>query len=85
MKTSSKTKQFKHKIPQLKIYDRKVYRTGFSRTLSISKLLPKNWVYVRCTILNKTDKVVTVQIEPLGSYLNGPSTPPVNKNRKQNA
>lgn len=41
-------------------FDRKVRIVGYSRVLSISKILPEDWAYVRMRVLNKTPGSVEV-------------------------
>ena len=41
-------------------HDRKVRIVGYSRVLSVSKILPKEWLYVRMRVLNKTPDAIEV-------------------------
>lgn len=46
-------------------FDRKVQNTGYTRTLSIGKIIPKEWKYVRLTVIEKTNTYVVVKIDKL--------------------
>lgn len=65
-------------------FDRKVRREGYSRTLSLGKIIPKNWRYVRITPIEKTQNAITLRIDKLlGNEINAhPKTP--NKTNKPN-
>jgi len=60
-----RVRQFKGTSRPRAFYDRKVRRSGYSRVISISKIIPEDWLYVRLTPLNRTDKSVEVLIEAL--------------------
>ncbi len=53
-------KQFKGTSIPKAFYDRKVRIVGYSRVLSVSKILPEDWLYVRMRVLNKLDGAVEV-------------------------
>ena len=46
-------------------FDRKVRQVGYSLTVSLGKVLPENWRYVRLTPLEKTENKIILQIECL--------------------
>ena len=46
-------------------YDRKVIRRGWGAQISVGKILPKRWRYVRLWLLEKTKDYVTIRIERL--------------------
>lgn len=50
-----------------KHYDRKVIHTPTARMLALSRIIPKDWGYVRIWEAEKSDKVITIMIEKLMS------------------
>lgn len=55
-------KQFKsgEKTPQF--YDRRVRHEGATRSLSLGKVIPKHWIYVRITILEQNPEYIKLGI-----------------------
>ena len=54
-----------------KSFDRKVIHTRTSRLLSLSRIIPKNWQYVRITPIILRDEAVFIRIDKLiGDKLN---------------
>ena len=45
--------------------DRRVIRQGGTRVLSLGKVLPPDWLYVRISVIEKDDKSVTLLLERL--------------------
>ena len=62
---SKQVRQFDKTSQRRTFYDRKVRRTGFSRVVSLSKVLPESWTYIRITPLNVTDISVQLLVEKL--------------------
>lgn len=48
-----------------KSFDRKVVPLGNTRVLSLGKVIPKEWIYVRITPLNRTAKSIELLVELL--------------------
>jgi hypothetical protein len=46
-------------------FDRRVRVEGFTRSISMGKIIPKGWEYVRLTVKEKSDNKIVVQIEKL--------------------
>ena len=61
MKSKQKGANRRHPI----FYDRKVIRRGWGAQISVGKVLPKRWRYVRLWLLEKTKDYVTIRIERL--------------------
>ena len=53
-------RQFKGTSAPRTYYDRRVRKVGYSRVLSISKIMPEDWEYVRMRVLNKTPDTIEV-------------------------
>lgn len=62
---AKQVKQFERTSQRRTFYDRRVRKTGFSRVVSLSKVLPESWTYVRITPLNITDISVQLLFEKL--------------------
>ena len=45
--------------------DQKVNTSGRGRSLSVGKVIPKNWVWVRVTVIEESKTEVTVKIRKL--------------------
>ena len=58
-------KQFERTSQRRSFYDRRVRRTGYSRVISLSKVIPEDWTYVRITPLGVTPDSVQLLIEKL--------------------
>jgi len=66
-----KRKQFKGTSKPRKFYDRKVLKYGHTRTLSLGKIIPKDWRYVRLRVTKKTPTQINLRIEKLvGAEIN---------------
>ena len=57
---SKKKRQFKGTATPKTFYDRKVRKVGYSRVVSLSKIIPENWAWVRMQTLNQTDGAIEV-------------------------
>ena len=66
-------------------FDRKIYQGSFTRTLSVGRLLPDNWLYVRCTVTAKNGNSVTIKFSKLAEAPNIAPTPPAYQGHKQNS
>ena len=62
---SKDAKRFDRAVQRREFYDRKVRIVGFSRVLSLSKVIPEDWGYVRITPLRATEKTIEVLFEKL--------------------
>lgn len=62
---SKRVKQFERASQRRSFYDRRVRKTGFSRVISLSKVIPEDWGYVRIKILTATPDAVEVLFEKL--------------------
>ena len=65
-------------------YDRKVIRRGWGAQISVGKILPKHWCYVRLRVLKKTKKYVDVRIERLLENHDAAYLTKTNKKGEQN-
>ena len=77
-------KQFKGVTKRREFYDRKVHRTGSTVLLSLGKVLPHEWSYVRITPLKRTDNSVELLIEKLLELDNNAPNKTINMRHKQN-
>jgi len=55
-----KTRQFRETARKREFYDRKVREVGYTRVISLGKIIPEDWAYVRMRILNQTDESIEV-------------------------
>jgi len=65
-------------------FDRKVRHEGFSRTLSLGKIIPKNWLYVRIRKISEAHHKITVELTCLLEGIPNTQNTQTNKRRKQN-
>jgi len=65
MSQKRKRRQFKGTRGRRQHFDRKVRREGHARVLSLSKVIPEDWLYVRITPLNRTENSIELLIEKL--------------------
>lgn len=63
-----KTRQFRETARKKEFYDRKVRPEGYTRVISMGKIIPEDWTYVRMRILNQTDESVEVLFTKLMGY-----------------
>jgi hypothetical protein len=76
-------RQFQTAAKRRTFFDRKITSQGYSKQVSLSKLVPKTWTYVRLQVLEQTDKTVTLLITKLlGEELIAPDTK-VNQGSRQ--
>jgi hypothetical protein len=81
---SKRKRQFNHNKVKPLIYDRKVQRTGTSVVLSLTKLMPKDWLYVRIKPLEETEKKLVLEITKLWSVEDDAQPIKNNKTGEQN-
>jgi hypothetical protein len=77
-------KQFKLNKVKPNLYDRKVQRTGTSVVLSLTRLMPKDWLYVRIKPLEKTEEKLVLEITKLWSVEDDAQPIKNNKTGEQN-
>jgi len=65
MSRQTRRRQFHGTRGRRAFFDRKVRREGHARVLSLSKVIPEDWLYVRITPLNRTENTVELLIEKL--------------------
>jgi len=65
-------------------YDRKVQKTGSTRLLSLGKVIPVGWRYVRIRKLREDINILYISIEKLYEEKNNAQTNTTHKNNKQN-
>jgi hypothetical protein len=63
--------QFQTAAQRRTFFDRKILRYGHSATVSMGKIIPKDWAYVRLRVVEKTEKNMTISLEMLLRDTNG--------------
>jgi len=58
----STKRQFKGATKPRTFFDRKVRIEGYTRSLSLGKVIPKDWQYVRIRVINKTQDFIKLEI-----------------------
>lgn len=58
-------RQFRGASKPRSFFDRKVQDTGYTRVLSLGKIIPKDWTYVRVTPLKKDKTTILLRIDKL--------------------
>lgn len=58
-------RQFHTAAKRRTFFDRKVIHYGASRTISLSKVIPEDWAYVRVCAIDKNPNSVTIIITKL--------------------
>lgn len=58
-------KQFHVSAQRRSFFDRKVLKYGYSRTIALGKVIPKDWQYVRITILTKDKSHISLDLTKL--------------------
>ena len=53
-------RQFKGTSVPKTFYDRRVRLVGYTRVVSLGKIIPEDWAYVRMRVLNKTPDTIEV-------------------------
>jgi hypothetical protein len=59
---TNRKRQFTGGTKPRTFFDRKVRSEGHTRSLSLGKVIPKNWAYVRIKVLRKKSDMVEVRI-----------------------
>ena len=77
-------RQFHTAAKRRTFFDRKVIHYGSSRTISLSKVIPKDWGYVRINIVEKTPNQATITITKLTVSESHAQNPQTNKTNRQN-
>jgi len=77
-------RQFHTAAKRRSFFDRKVLTYGSSRTVSMSKVIPKDWTYVRVGIIDKNPNTVTLTITKLMVSESHAQNPQTNKTNRQN-
>jgi hypothetical protein len=81
----SHKRQFKGtKAPRL-FFDRTVRKTGNTKSLSLGKVIPASWSYVRIEIVDRDESSITVKITKLLETTQDAPDSNGNKRGKQNA
>lgn len=83
--TNKQKRQFKGtKAPRL-FFDRTVRQTGNTKSLSLGKVIPLEWSYVRIEVIDREADSVTIKLTKLlGSDIGAPDSK-ADKRGKQNA
>jgi len=79
-----KTRQFKRTSKKKQHIDRQVRKVGNTTYIALGKIIPKNWIFVRITTLNKTEKELQLQIEKLYGSENNAQNTTADKGSEQN-
>ena len=77
-------RQFHTAAKRRTFFDRKVLHYGQSRAVSLGKVIPKEWTYVRIKIIDKDPATVTIAITRLMVSESHAQTPNPNKTNRQN-
>jgi len=77
-------RQFKTATKPKTHYDRKIVRTGYTIAVSMGKIIPKNWEYVRITKMTEDEHSITIRIDKLLGENNDAHTTQTNKANQQN-
>jgi hypothetical protein len=77
-------RQFHTAAKRRSFFDRKVLTYGSSRTVSLSKVIPKDWTYVRIGIVEKNPNQTTITITKLTVSESHAQNPQTNKTNRQN-
>jgi len=84
--TEQKSKrQFKTGRKKRTFYDRKVRKVGFTLSISLGKVIPKGWTYIRITPIKREGNVITITLEKLVGENNHAQTAKNNKGSQQDA
>ena len=86
MKATSKSvkRQFKGTSAPRLFFDRRVRETGGTISVSLGKILPHNWYYIRLEVIDRNDDSVTVKITKLLENKPYASDTATNKTGEQN-
>lgn len=79
------SRQFRGKRDKRKSYDRKVRVQGHTLVISLGKIIPDDWRYVRLTPLRKSDTHIELLIEKLLGAEDNAQVETANKEHQQDA
>jgi hypothetical protein len=65
-------------------FNRKVFKHGHGRSLSVTKLLPTTWEYVKITVVRADQNEVVLKIKKLYGVNNNAQNTTTSARRKQN-
>lgn len=65
-------------------YDRKVHHTSTTRLLSLGKIIPRDWLYVRIHLQYKDEEIINLAIEKLLGVEEAAQIAKFNQKHKQN-
>lgn len=63
-------RQFQTAARRRTFFDRKVHKYGYGRQLSLGKVIPKDWQYVRIRVVEQTSKHITLSLDLLWTDTN---------------
>jgi hypothetical protein len=58
-------RQFQTAATRRSFFDRKVLKYGYSRTIALGKVVPKDWRYVRVVIISKDRSKIVLELTKL--------------------
>jgi len=77
-------RQFHVSTQKRTFFDRKVLNYGYSRTIALGKIIPKEWKYVRIRLIDQTPVTLTINIEKLYGEKNYAHNTKNDKTNRQN-
>ena len=77
--------RFRGTTGNIRYYDRKIYRGTYTQTIAVGKLLPSNWLYVRCKLISKDADHVTIDFIKLAEAPNNAHGSQTHKGHKRHA
>jgi len=73
---SKRKRRFKGTSRPRTFYDRKILRHGYGRQISVGRIIPNDWRYVRIEVLDKGENDIVIKIRKLlGAEINASTTP----------
>ncbi len=75
-------RQFRTKAKKRTFFDRGVRPQGYTRVVSMGKIIPKGWTYVRITPIKREGNIITVTFERLLGENNHAQTSKDNQKRQ---
>lgn len=58
-------RQFKGVVTKRDFFDRKVRKQGNTTVISLGKIIPKSWKYVRVELIGRKDDIIIVRFKKL--------------------
>lgn len=77
-------RHFQTTVQRRTFFDRKVLHYGQSRAVSLGKVIPKDWEYVRIGVIDKNPATVTIAITRLKVTESHAQNTTANKENRQN-